>query len=160
MEDQQTYSETAEGSTYVEAKGSIKQSSQRDKKLEPSVMAAEECTPSERIIQKDVSVDQQGLEIMQLDDIDDQQPEWSIKCNNTKTEYSNAYPASNKQHPVQTFSTRDLISWSYQIARGMDYLASKKVLCNYIFIKLKKVRSLDDAAFFYTDSSCRSYMVI
>jgi len=27
-----------------------------------------------------------------------------------------------------TFSTRDLISWSFQIARGMDYLVSKKVL--------------------------------
>ena len=27
-----------------------------------------------------------------------------------------------------TFSTRDLISWSLQIARGMDYLVSKKVL--------------------------------
>ena len=26
-----------------------------------------------------------------------------------------------------TFSTQDLISWSFQIARGMDYLASKKV---------------------------------
>jgi hypothetical protein len=28
----------------------------------------------------------------------------------------------------RSISTRDLISWSYQIARGMDYLASKKVL--------------------------------
>ena len=30
-------------------------------------------------------------------------------------------------HP--TISTRDLISWSFQIARGMDYLTTKKVLC-------------------------------
>ncbi|EFX72926.1 hypothetical protein DAPPUDRAFT_58353 [Daphnia pulex] len=29
---------------------------------------------------------------------------------------------------TRSISTRDLISWSYQIARGMDYLASKKVL--------------------------------
>jgi hypothetical protein len=28
---------------------------------------------------------------------------------------------------TRSISTRDLISWSYQIARGMDYLASKKV---------------------------------
>ncbi|KAK4010542.1 vascular endothelial growth factor receptor 1 [Daphnia magna] len=28
----------------------------------------------------------------------------------------------------KTISTRDLISWSFQIARGMEYLASKKVL--------------------------------
>ncbi len=27
-----------------------------------------------------------------------------------------------------TMSTADLISWSFQIARGMDYLASKKVI--------------------------------
>lgn len=27
----------------------------------------------------------------------------------------------------QNFSTRDLMSWSFQIARGMGYLASKKV---------------------------------
>ena len=30
--------------------------------------------------------------------------------------------------PIPPISTRDLISWSFQIARGMDYLASKKVL--------------------------------
>ena len=29
-------------------------------------------------------------------------------------------------HP--TISTRDLISWSFQVARGMAYLASRKVL--------------------------------
>ncbi|XP_046456457.1 vascular endothelial growth factor receptor 1-like isoform X2 [Daphnia pulex] len=29
---------------------------------------------------------------------------------------------------IRSVSTRDLISWSFQIARGMDYLASKKVL--------------------------------
>ena len=28
-------------------------------------------------------------------------------------------------------STRDLISWSFQIARGMDYLTTKKVLGVY-----------------------------
>ena len=28
----------------------------------------------------------------------------------------------------ESFSTRDIISWSFQIARGMDYIASKKVI--------------------------------
>jgi hypothetical protein len=38
---------------------------------------------------------------------------------------------SNLQDPDGNFdrsiSTTDLISWSFQIARGMDYLVSKKV---------------------------------
>ena len=29
-------------------------------------------------------------------------------------------------------STRDLIFWSFQIARAMEYLASKKVMCTFI----------------------------
>ena len=33
----------------------------------------------------------------------------------------------NEESPV-TLTTRDLISWSFQIARGMEYLSSKKVL--------------------------------
>ncbi|XP_057368137.2 vascular endothelial growth factor receptor 1-like [Daphnia carinata] len=41
-------------------------------------------------------------------------------------------PPFSQQHPNSTsnqcISTRDLISWSYQIVRGMDYLASKKVI--------------------------------
>ena len=32
---------------------------------------------------------------------------------------------------IRSVSTRDLISWSFQIARGMDYLASKKVTIQY-----------------------------
>ena len=28
----------------------------------------------------------------------------------------------------ETFSSKDLVSWSFQIARGMGYLSSKKVL--------------------------------
>ncbi|XP_046645651.1 vascular endothelial growth factor receptor 1-like [Daphnia pulicaria] len=39
---------------------------------------------------------------------------------------------NNQQRPDGTLnkiiSTRDLISWSFQVARGMDYLSSKKVL--------------------------------
>ncbi|KAI9559291.1 hypothetical protein GHT06_016080 [Daphnia sinensis] len=41
-------------------------------------------------------------------------------------------PFSQQQDPNstlnQSISTRDLISWSYQIVRGMDFLASKKVI--------------------------------
>lgn len=45
-------------------------------------------------------------------------PDWSIdyKSDNVDTE---------NHRPI---STGDLISWSFQIAQGMDYLVSKKVL--------------------------------
>jgi hypothetical protein len=36
------------------------------------------------------------------------------------------YKQNDDEAPV-SFSTQDLISWSFQIARGMNYLASKKV---------------------------------
>ncbi len=40
----------------------------------------------------------------------------------------------------QTISTRDLVCWSFQIARGMDYLASKKVrLVFHIIIVINKI---------------------
>ena len=38
------------------------------------------------------------------------------------------YHADVNQGQSQRISTRDLISWSFQIARGMDYLVKKKVL--------------------------------
>jgi hypothetical protein len=37
-------------------------------------------------------------------------------------------PDASLNRPI---STRDLISWAYQIARGMDYLASRKVHLSY-----------------------------
>ena len=33
---------------------------------------------------------------------------------------------------VPSISTRDLICWSFQIARGMEYLVSKKVYSNHL----------------------------
>ena len=45
-------------------------------------------------------------------------PEWSI---NYRTD-------ADEVDPIRPISTRDLISWSFQVARGMDYLVSKKVL--------------------------------
>jgi len=76
-----------------------------------------------------ITVDtQQELEMIELDEDDGQHPEWTINYKNSTTE-ENSYVESNIQADVQTIiSTRDLISWSFQIARGMDYLASKKVL--------------------------------
>lgn len=47
-------------------------------------------------------------------------PDWSL--NYQADDYQEATATNN------SFSTRDLISWSVQIARGMDYLASKKVM--------------------------------
>jgi len=47
-------------------------------------------------------------------------PDWSL---NYQPDHYQEATASNI-----SFSTRDLISWSLQIVRGMDYLVSKKVL--------------------------------
>ena len=53
-------------------------------------------------------------------EIDNQEepPDWSL----------NYRVDADDEGQSQRISTRDLISWSFQIARGMDYLASKKVL--------------------------------
>ena len=45
-------------------------------------------------------------------------PEWSL----------NYTADADQEVNCNSFTTRDLISWSLQIARGMDYLVSKKVL--------------------------------
>ena len=39
---------------------------------------------------------------------------------------------------IRSVSTRDLISWSFQIARGMDYLANKKVILGSYDFKKEK----------------------
>ena len=49
-----------------------------------------------------------------------QQPDWSIK-------YEIDQQDTEINRSIKPVSTRDLICWSFQIARGMDYLASKKV---------------------------------
>jgi hypothetical protein len=43
---------------------------------------------------------------------------------------------------IRSVSTRDLISWSFQIARGMDYLASKKVTCTSYDLERKTKTNL------------------
>ena len=55
----------------------------------------------------------------EINDDDDGSPDWSL---NYKSDADQGATRNN------SFSTRDLINWSLQIARGMDYLASKKVL--------------------------------
>ena len=49
----------------------------------------------------------------------EEQPEWSMDYKSD---------AQVADEPIPPIPTRNLISWSFQIARGMDYLASKKVL--------------------------------
>ena len=53
----------------------------------------------------------------ELDENQEEQPDWSLN-----------YHADVNQGQSQRISTRDLISWSFQIARGMDHLVKKKVL--------------------------------
>ena len=64
---------------------------------------------------------QEEIELNALDGTQQQRPDWSIN-----------YEASNEQvietDELSPVSTRDLICWSFQIARGMDFLVSKKVI--------------------------------
>ena len=65
-------------------------------------------------------IHQEEIELNSLDDEQQQQqPDWSMKYEAEVKDME-----ANALNPV---STRDLICWSFQIARGMDFLASKKV---------------------------------
>jgi len=58
-------------------------------------------------------------------------PSSAVELDNQETppEWSLNYQADVQEEAQRSsISTRDLISWSFQIARGMDYLVSKKVL--------------------------------
>ena len=59
-------------------------------------------------------------ELINKEDQQQQQPDWSLRYEQGEEDANN---------PV---STRDLIFWAFQIARGMDYLDSKKVVENFI----------------------------
>ena len=51
------------------------------------------------------------------EDIESQHPDWMINYRTNDEVDTNCL----------SISTRELICWSFQIARGMDYLVSKKV---------------------------------
>ena len=64
-------------------------------------------------------------------------PETSFSCVSNSNEYVGPYSSKDELHQSnstiqidarQQISTKNLISWSFQITRGMGYLASKKVL--------------------------------
>lgn len=48
--------------------------------------------------------------------------------NSIQPEWRSNYKGDYKDN-VNPISTKDLIAWSFQIARGMEYLASRKVIC-------------------------------
>lgn len=54
-----------------------------------------------------------------------------IPCNIEKLFECDSTPPTDTGESI---STKDLVSWSYQIARGMDYLSGKKVLVYYFHI--------------------------
>lgn len=64
--------------------------------------------------------DKEDDEIVNSDD--EERPDWSL---NYQADVTDDYIEATSHY---TFTTRDLIHWSLQIARGMDYLVSKKVL--------------------------------
>ena len=59
-----------------------------------------------------------------------EQPKWNMR-----------YGVSNEQEEgiknYDPVSTKDIIHWSYQIALGMDYLGTKKVLYTVDFFRLQ-----------------------
>ena len=59
-------------------------------------------------------------ELINIEDQQQQQPDWSLRYEQGEEDANN---------PV---STRDLIFWAFQIARGMDYLDRKKVVDDFI----------------------------
>ena len=55
-----------------------------------------------------------------------------IEENQQQPDWSTTYQLTDDDEPlINPVSTRDLIFWVFQIARGMDYLASKKVYNYY-----------------------------
>ena len=66
-------------------------------------------------------------------ELDNQQPNWGFNYQNCEI----------NDRSDTSFSTSDLISWSLQIARGMNYLSSKKVFYSldfvFYFIKITEV---------------------
>ena len=52
----------------------------------------------------------------------------SIEDQSQSLDWSVSYETTNEENDlVNPVSTRDLIYWAFQTARGMDYLASQKV---------------------------------
>lgn len=56
--------------------------------------------------------------------------------NSIQPEWRSNYRGDYKGH-VKPISTSDLVAWSFQVARGMEYLASRKVFIHSI-IELKQ----------------------
>lgn len=57
------------------------------------------------------------------------QPGW-------RSNYKGDYNYNKEARPI---STSDLLTWSFQVARGMEYLANRKVNKNNTLIVLKKI---------------------
>ncbi|XP_046637871.1 vascular endothelial growth factor receptor 1-like isoform X2 [Daphnia pulicaria] len=72
-----------------------------------------------------VDGNQEGNLDVDLQHTNDESFEMSTNYIPNTTTQDSPEPENNFNPPI---STRDLISWSFQIARGMDYLAGKKVL--------------------------------
>ena len=70
-----------------------------------------------------VTINQKDNQEQQPDEI----PEWGINYQANANDYAND-ETTKSIIVLPPISTRDLISWSFQIARGMDYLMSKKFL--------------------------------
>ena len=70
-----------------------------------------------------------GTDLMELDSDGQAMTTGNTAGQSSTTQWRSNYGGDYRDQPARpAMRTRDLICWAFQIARGMDYLARRKVL--------------------------------